>query len=236
MESGHEAICFPSPSFASAIARLTEAGFRAVTLEKLVEYRLGAHGFPSRTYAVTFDDGYESVYREAFPVLQEYSIPATVFVCPGLANRLPSLEGRTMLSWDQVREMCRFGIRFGAHTLTHPDLRTVPRDRAEAEIAGSQAMLEDRLGGAVRTFAYPFGRFDATSREIASRHYDLACADRLSLLTRTADPFALPRVDSFYLRSNWGFQTMLTPFFPAYIAACGIPRQCRRWVVGGWGR
>lgn len=234
IESNGDTISFPSGLFRTGIAQLAAAGFRAVPLEDLVGQSREAHGFAARTYAVTFDDGYESVYREAFPVLQEYAIPATVFVCPG-PDGLTPLEGRPMLSWGQLQEMHHYGIRVGAHSLTHPDLRQLPRERAETEIAGSQARLEERLGAAVRTFAYPFGRFDTVSREIASRHYDFACTDRLGQLHRHADPFALPRIDAFYLRSRRAFPILLSPLFPAYVTARAIPRQCRRWWSGRGG-
>ena len=75
---------------------------------------------------ITFDDGYRSVYEEAFPVLERYGMCATVFLTVGEdegkepASRLPSLNGHPMLSWSEIREMNSAAMGVGAHTLTHP--------------------------------------------------------------------------------------------------------------------
>lgn len=79
-----------------------------------------------------------------------------------------------MLTWRDIREMHRWGITFGAHTLTHPDLPRLSLDRAKAETCDSKAVIEDTLGAPVTCFAYPYGRYNRCSRELAQQHF--ACA------------------------------------------------------------
>ncbi len=62
-----------------------------------------------------------------------------------------------MLTWDEAREMSRGGIRFGSHTVSHPILSRVDRDRARRELSDSKAVIEERLGLPVVGFAYPNG-------------------------------------------------------------------------------
>ncbi len=64
----------------------------------------------------------------------------------------------TMLAWDDVRRMSKEGVTFGAHTITHPVLASLPRRELEREILGSKKTVEDRLQLPVRHFAYPFGK------------------------------------------------------------------------------
>lgn len=64
----------------------------------------------------------------------------------------------TMLGWNEIRQMNKAGINFGAHTVTHPVLGTLPISRLQEEVHGSKTMLEDRLQVPVRHFAYPFGK------------------------------------------------------------------------------
>jgi len=64
----------------------------------------------------------------------------------------------TMLTWDQIRQMKRDGVLFGAHTVTHPVLGGLPPSRLEEEILGSKRMIENRLQAPARHFAYPFGK------------------------------------------------------------------------------
>ncbi len=64
----------------------------------------------------------------------------------------------SMLTWDQAREMGRNGIRFGAHTVTHPILSQLPLDKAREEILESKKKIEKEIGEPVEVFAYPVGR------------------------------------------------------------------------------
>jgi peptidoglycan/xylan/chitin deacetylase (PgdA/CDA1 family) len=213
---------------------LHENGFRGLSLLAAAEQLRQGNRFPDRAFVLTFDDGYQSVYEEAFPVLQRHSTSATIFLTVGdrgaatTGARLPSLENRPMLGWREIREMHRSGIDFGAHTLTHRDLTRLPPESVEAEICRSKAVIEDALSAAVASFAYPFGRFDEKSRDIVSRHFDCACSDTLGLMTARSDPYALERVDAYYLRTDALFHLMTSRFFPWYVRARGIPRRIRR--------
>jgi peptidoglycan/xylan/chitin deacetylase (PgdA/CDA1 family) len=63
-----------------------------------------------------------------------------------------------MLNWDQIRGMSKCGISFGAHTVTHPVLTTIPMDDGEREISESKKTIEEKIGKPVNTFAFPFGK------------------------------------------------------------------------------
>jgi peptidoglycan/xylan/chitin deacetylase (PgdA/CDA1 family) len=135
-----------------------------------------------------------------------------------------------MLAWHEVREMQRWGITFGAHTLTHPDLTRLPAHRIEAEVCESKAIIEDALGQPVTSFAYPFGRSHLPSREIVRQHFACACSDRLGFLSTRSDPYALERVDGYYLRSDWLFDLIASRQFRWYIGARGAARRMRRAI------
>jgi peptidoglycan/xylan/chitin deacetylase (PgdA/CDA1 family) len=233
-----------SPALFERLVRLLRAGGHAVM--PLADAAAALHGggtLPARPLVITFDDGYRSVYEAAFPVLCEHSLPATVFLAVGDAEggprrgsrdpgaRLPSMEGRPMLSWGEIREMRQGGISFGAHTLTHPDLTRLPPSSIEREMVTSKAVLEESLGEPVAGFAYPFGRFDARSLQLARRHFACAVSDRLAFATPASDVHALPRVDAYYLRRPRLAGLLETPWFPWYIRACSVPRAARRGLT-----
>jgi len=159
---------------------------------------------------------------------------ATVFLTvgdrrPGAAtDRLPSLNGRAMLSWREIRAMQERGIEFGAHTLTHPDLTRLPPARLVEEVCGAKTILEDALGTAVTTFAYPYGRYDQRSRELVREHYACACSDQLGLLTLRSAFDALERIDAYYLRTERLFGVLETRWLPLYLLARNLPRRLRR--------
>jgi peptidoglycan/xylan/chitin deacetylase (PgdA/CDA1 family) len=227
--------------FQKSIAKLHGKGYRTLgLLEAAGCLRRGAP-FPDHSLVITFDDGYQSVYDRAFPVLQQYGMSATVFLTvgektrPRPGDRLPALNGRAMLSWSEIREMHESGFEIGAHTLSHPNLPRLTVGRIETEVYQSKAVIEDVLGAPVACFAYPYGRYDGRSRGIVQRHFACACSDKLGLITHGSDPYALERVDAYYLRTDRLFDLMLTRIFPWYIRALSIPRRIRRAVQGSAG-
>lgn len=229
-------ISIASSVFREGLDVLHRRGCQALGLTEIARRLRGLGGLPVGAIGITFDDGYRSVYQEAFPLLQMHSLAATVFLTVGasrrvhLTDRLPSLNGRAMLSWAEIREMQAHGVSIGAHTLTHPDLTRVSRDRLVAEVCDSKAVIEDMLGSPVDSFAYPFGLHDSVSREVVRQHYCCACSDRLAFATAASDSYALERVDAFYLRSDHLFALTGSRLFRTYVGACSIPRRLRRTV------
>jgi peptidoglycan/xylan/chitin deacetylase (PgdA/CDA1 family) len=229
-------IAFPPRLFRDGMARFDEWGFRTLGLPDVVGYLKDRTPLPERSVLLTFDDGYRSVYDEAFPVLRRHGMRATVFLTVGTSGgtdpdrRLPSLSGRAMLSWGEIREMRDAGIEFGAHTLTHPDLTLLESAQIEREIGDSKAIVEDALGGPVSSFAYPYGSYDRRSRDVARRHFACAFSDTLGLIGDRSDPHALERVDAYYLRGGPLFDLMQTGLFPWYVRVRAVPRRLRRSI------
>ena len=102
-----------------------------------------------------------------------------------------------MLSWDEVREMARGGVRFGSHTVTHPILSRVDGERAKRELVESKARIEDELKSAVTGFAYPNGtRADYTPETkelLRDAGYAYAVTTIAGTNDRTTDPYELRR-------------------------------------------
>jgi peptidoglycan/xylan/chitin deacetylase (PgdA/CDA1 family) len=229
-------ISFSPSLFRDGMASLSRAGYRKLAMQEVADVLVRDKAFPERSFGVTFDDGFRSVYEEAFPVLQTYSIPATVFLVVGkkrsrkLDSPLPSFQGRTMLSWKEIREMHRFGVNFGAHTLSHPDLTRLSSELVQEEVREGKAVIEDMLGAEVSWFAYPFGRYNQQTCRAVGSHFRYACSDKLGFIKKGSDLLALERIDAYYLRTGRLFNLMMTRHFPWYIRARKIPRKLRRLV------
>lgn len=230
-------ISFSPALFEQILGKLFSAGYRTLTLPETVRCIRQGQRFPDHSFVITFDDGYQSVYHRAFPLLTRYQFSATVFLTVGAegsagrAVRLPSLSGRPMLSWREIREMQKNGIDFGAHTLTHPSLPRLPADRAEVEISKSKTIIQDQLGASVQSFAYPFGDYDAQSLEIVRRYFDCACSADLGFITRRSPIYALERLDAYYVRSNRLMNLMQSRIFNPYIRARCVLRGVRRTLA-----
>jgi peptidoglycan/xylan/chitin deacetylase (PgdA/CDA1 family) len=141
--------------------------YNVVPLERIVEYAGGRRDLSGREVAITFDDGYYDNFANAYPYLKKYKLPAAIFVRAGTVGKEMRLDGALlrMLDWDEIIEMSRHDVAIGAHTVNHPDLRSLDIAHARREIAGSKVEIEERIGKPVKYFAYPFARF---SDEIAN--------------------------------------------------------------------
>lgn len=135
-----------------------------------------------RQVAITFDDGYRSQLWAA-TVLQKFGFPATFFVVPRFLDGLRSAshywETWGHMDWDDLTGLAERGFEIGAHSMSHPDLRRCSPDGLQEEVYNVKALLERRVGKAVVSFSYPYGRSDARVRQVVKEAgYSLACTSR----------------------------------------------------------
>lgn len=115
----------------------------------------------TRSAILTFDDGYEDFYTDAFPLLQQYQIKATVYVITDFIGRNGFMNKR------QLKEIADSGlVEIGSHTLNHLNLKYVSSDEAKRQIFESKETLIDQLNVPVKTFAYPAGGYDEVAVEL----------------------------------------------------------------------
>lgn len=187
--------------FDAQLHALSERGYRPMTVAGLAQLRRSGEPVPPRTCLITFDDGLRDFAEGAMPVLATHGLPATLYVVSGLvgatARWLDALsEGdRPMLDWQGLRDLHGAGIEIGAHTVSHPELDTLSIARAAREIRDSKTALEDGLGQAVTTFAYPHGYASpATRRIVEEAGFHAACRVRHALSGGSENLFALSRI------------------------------------------
>ena len=187
--------------------------------------------------AITFDDGFSNFATEAWPVLRSHGLPATVFIAVehvGRTNRWregsgPPVPELPLMDWDTLGRMADAGVAIGSHTRTHADLRRLPADRLAEEVEGAADALRRRLGVEAVTFAYPFGAWDAPSREAVGRVHSIAVTTRLAVLPSRGDidPLLLPRLDAYYYRRVGRLERWGAPSFRAHLRLRRAARSVR---------
>ena len=98
--------------------------------------------------------------------MQKYGFTSCTFVVTQYVGKLNTWDVNLggfkfrHMSWEQMREMQKYGHEFESHTVTHPDLTQVNSKRLKAELVLSKAILEDRLGNSVNYLSFPFGKYN----------------------------------------------------------------------------
>lgn len=175
--------------FAQQMRWLAQAGFQAITLKQLYQHWFAPHRpLPPRPVVITFDDGYRSVYDNAFPVLKQLGFPATVFVVGKF------LDSPYFLSLDQLQEMTGQGWEIGSHTLSHMDLTKATPRQLEQEVSQSRQLLEERLGISVDFFCYPAGRVNDRVLQAVQKAGYLGAVTTRPGLARPDHIFLLDRI------------------------------------------
>lgn len=237
LEDRRTPISFSPDLFARAIKKWYAEGWRTISLLEGVQHLRAGKPFPEKTFVLTFDDGYASVYQHAFPLLQAYNFTATLFIAPqenvsaNSTDALPVLYEREMLRWHQIREMRAHGIDFGSHTLTHRELITLDEKEIEYELRVAREVLSNALGEQIALFAYPRGLYNARVRQLTAQFYEAACSDKLGIATLKSDLFALERVETFYLRETWAADGFTGAWFPFYLQMRNVPRKMKSYLT-----
>lgn len=127
--------------------------------------------------AITFDDAFVSVIKNAVPILKEYALPAGFFVPTGSLGQAPCWQmpencpdrNEMIMSKEQIIELDNDGFEIFSHTFSHPVLAKIPNSMLEAELANSKITLEKILGHKVYAISYPHGAHDQRVCDAAKR-------------------------------------------------------------------
>jgi len=159
--------------FEQHMAHLAAQEFEIWPLPRLIARVRAGEPTPDRVAAITFDDAYDSIFDTAYPILQEYGWPFTIFVATE-----PVKQGKPgFLTWEALEEMAANGATIANHTHTHAHLLRKREEeshgawlaRVENELTTAQALITEHIPDAPRLFAYPYGEYDPDVLDVVER-------------------------------------------------------------------
>ncbi|MGB8169597.1 MAG: polysaccharide deacetylase family protein [Chthoniobacteraceae bacterium] len=160
--------------FEKQMQALKGDGIKVIPLKQFLAWRHGEQNVPSRSAIITIDDGYNSAYDVAWPILKKFDYPFTLFIYTDYVKGGPKSGGGS-LTWGQLAEMRDAGVGIQSHTISHPDLRGKRHKGQDYEtwlwneLNGSKEMLEQKLGLKVTALAVPYERYDDHVKEMAEK-------------------------------------------------------------------
>lgn len=172
---------------------IKKSGRPVIALGELVR-RLKTEEVLDGAIVITFDDGYRDNYTIAFPLLQRYGFPATIFVTTDLIGKSDKRD-LERLTIAEMKEMEASGlIAIEPHTRSHPRLSKLDPERAREEIVGAKQYLESQLQKSCQHFAYPYGDFNDETEKIVGEVFESACSVSEGTVRKGMDPRTLRRV------------------------------------------
>ncbi|MEA4924464.1 MAG: polysaccharide deacetylase family protein [Syntrophomonadaceae bacterium] len=187
--TGPDCLWVSTPDFYEQMKYLNDNGYQTITLSQAVEL-LSGHYDTSRKVVLTFDDGYDTFYTNAWPILQEFNQQATIFIISELVGK-PGY-----MSWEQIKVLADNNIEIGGHTKTHPLLPTLTPAQSAEEISGAKQAMDTRLGLTTTMFCYPTGQYN---REIEQQVKTAGYKAAVTMVQRRASS-----KDDLLLLPRWG--------------------------------
>lgn len=161
----------PPEIFEAQLKTLNDNCYNSIFVSDAAKAVKGSEIMPDKAIALTFDDGYEDMYTEAYPLLKKYGMKGTMYI---IVNALGTPG---YLTKAQVKEMADSGfVEIAGHTFNHIVLSKASDKDAYYEIAGSKRELEKIIDHPVTDFAYPYGLFTSIDEQICAKAGYLSCA------------------------------------------------------------
>ena len=181
--------------------RFLKEHYRVISLDEFIQGK-----YSPGSIILTFDDGYQDNFLFAYPILQKFNFPATIFltveyidserILPHDRKDLPSAN--KLLTWEEIKEMRKGGIGFGSHGLSHRRLSLLKTPEIKREVEESKKRIEEVLKEKVYHFSYPYGTQEEISEEIKEIIQKAGYLSALTSLygenTNPSHPFLLKRI------------------------------------------
>ena len=211
--------------FERQLDAIRRAGFETISLKQLFDGLDGKAPLPRKPIVLTFDDAYRNVLQVASPLMQDRTMTGTLFVVAdqvGGSNEWDQAKGMPRLELmdaSELKALADVGWEIGSHGCRHLELAKADETQQRDEVFRSKSKLESLLGIAPEFYAYPYGSYTESVKEMVR---DAAYRGALSIFSRadsvTADRFCLRRVMPHRGDSTLSFRLKLSPLYLRYVA------------------
>ena len=201
LQKPNTAMRIQTSKFRKQMEAIRDLGIPVISMAQFTAWKSGEGTIPPKCFLITIDDGWKSVYTEAFPVLKELNFPFTVF----LYKKYVVPGGGKSLTLPMIQEMLDSGLcTIGGHSYTHPfpsKFKAAKRAGEEEnqrflnfEIGESKVFLEKQFNIEIPTYAYPGGYVTDDMYPVAEKYgYEYLFTVNPGMTRRDADNKLLPR-------------------------------------------
>lgn len=153
-------------------------------VQKFDMHRISSARLPQGMVSITFDDGWQSVYDQALPLLQKYNMHSTQFVISDVSQK----QTPEYMDLGTVSNMQKAGMEIGSHSLRHCNQTTLSQADIYKDAKDSKHILENNKLGPINIYAYPLGQYDEKTQSVIAKQYDFIRTSDIGYNDRYFDP------------------------------------------------
>ncbi len=191
---------------------LKSKNYKSVTVKQLMDFSNGVGDIPEKSILITFDDGNETLYEYALPLLRKYGYTAVGFVVGAIADYYTEINDHNLaysyLNWPQIKELSDGNIieieshSFDLHKNTG-ERSGIKKKKGEtfddyreflcSDVSKMKTAMENNTGKTPTAFAFPFGSVSPESTDILKEcgfKMTLTCEEKVNKIKK-AEPESL---------------------------------------------
>lgn len=195
--------------FEAHIRELTTGDYNVLPVTEIIKALKNNERLPPRTIGITFEGGHKSILDKAVPLLQKHNLPFTVFISTDKADA----DISEYLNWSDIKKLHRNkNVTMGLHSASYTRITGLTDKEIRAQINNAKTIYTEHLQDQPKLFAYPFGEYSKTYRNIISKSgFSAGFGQQSSVAWPGDDIYALPRftmtdsyadLDRFRLTAN----------------------------------
>lgn len=185
--------------FDKQMAYLKENNYHTINTDQLYDYMVNGTPLPENPILITFDDGYEDNYKNAYPILKKYGFTGTIFIITSFVGKYDNY-----LTWDQIKEMKANGMDFQSHTVDHKSMTELTVPQLKDELVNSKQALDEQLNQDTKFMAYPTGTYNLyIAKLVKDAGYKGAFTIKYGNVDKASNMYALERVPIFHTENTF---------------------------------
>ncbi|WP_196221186.1 polysaccharide deacetylase family protein [Sansalvadorimonas verongulae] len=183
--------------FAEHMKWLNDNGFQVVPLTVITDKLKRQEPLPDKTVAITFDDAYVSIYKNALPVMEAYNFPFTIFINTQAVDQ----RHQHTLTWKQLNELGKKGATLANHTVYHDHVvERLPNEqqaewvkRIKDELQMAEERIKEQTGQSHKLIAWPFGETAPELEQMIRENGYIGFGQQSGAVGLLSNPAKLPR-------------------------------------------
>lgn len=177
--------------FSRQLDYLVANNYQTITLTQLRDGFAGSYKIDKtkKPIVITFDDGYDDAYTQAYPILKSHNMIGIFYIISGQIGQSERMTSQQIIDLDKN------GMIIGSHTESHLDLTSVTSAELNNQLSDSKKTLEQLLKHQVSDFCYPAGKYnDGVALKVDDSGYSTAVTTKNGVANNDSDLFELPRI------------------------------------------